>query len=355
MKISAVLIVKNEEKKIERCLKSLIGKVDEIIITDTGSTDNTISIAQKYTDKIFHFTWTNNFSEARNYSLSHSSGDYNLIIDADEYITLWDQKAIQDFATQDKELGIVIQKNKIEQNHQILYQPDYITRFIPKTTFFKGAIHEQVDSDATRTLLPIELSHDGYFHRQEDKFHRNIDLLLQSLQEDPKNAYYLYQLSNEYLGLEEYKSASKYFLDGYKYILNTHSIYPQFIVNYITYCRKTKNYNDGLRIIQHSEQYLENYPDFYFESAGFYLDYVMDDSDNNINYLPLIEVCYKGCLEIGDITSHASLKGVGSFLASYNLGVFYETTNQKSLAIKYYQNAAKLGYPPAKARLNELG
>jgi glycosyltransferase involved in cell wall biosynthesis len=84
MKISACMIVKNEENNIERCLESIVDKVDEIVLIDTGSTDRTVQLAKKYTDKIYYFEWNDNFSEARNYSISKATGDWILIIDADE-------------------------------------------------------------------------------------------------------------------------------------------------------------------------------------------------------------------------------------------------------------------------------
>ncbi|MDD2208634.1 MAG: glycosyltransferase, partial [Bacilli bacterium] len=67
---SLCMIVKNEEKNIENCLKSCHQLFDEIIIVDTGSTDQTKKIVSKYTDKIYDFKWINDFSAARNYSFS---------------------------------------------------------------------------------------------------------------------------------------------------------------------------------------------------------------------------------------------------------------------------------------------
>lgn len=84
MTISVCMIVKNEEKCLAKCLDSLYEIADEIIIVDTGSTDNTKSIAGRYTDKIYDFTWTGNFSDARNYSFSLAGCDYIYCADADE-------------------------------------------------------------------------------------------------------------------------------------------------------------------------------------------------------------------------------------------------------------------------------
>ena len=86
MKISASLIIKNEEKDLPKCLKSIKG-VDEIIIVDTGSTDKSIEIAEKAGAKVYtDYKWNDNFSEARNESKKHCTGDWLLIIDGDEIL-----------------------------------------------------------------------------------------------------------------------------------------------------------------------------------------------------------------------------------------------------------------------------
>ncbi len=353
MKISAVMIVKNEEATLDRCLSSINDIVDEIIVVDTGSTDSTKEIASRYTKNLYYFNWVNDFSAARNFALTKSTGDYNIVIDADEYVTHWDKSLIKSFMKKNK-IGIITQKNKIEQNGQILFHPEYISRFLPKGVYYIGRIHEQPNTTIDRQLVPIELTHDGYFKRSSNKFTRNIDLLTESLSEHPNNPYYLHQIANEYLGLNKLKEAGNYFERAYASIQPSDAVFPQFIVNYITYLRKSLTFIKGLDVIKENEQFLEFYPDFYFESAGFYLDYVMSDPQKNLDYLPLIEVCYKACLEIGDISTHASMIGTGSFLAHYNLGVFYETTGQTIKALECYNLANKSGYEPAQAGIKRL-
>lgn len=84
MTISVCMIVKDEEHCLETCLKSIQPIADEIIIVDTGSTDSTKEIAGKFTDKLYDFKWTGNFSDARNFSFSKASCDYIYCADADE-------------------------------------------------------------------------------------------------------------------------------------------------------------------------------------------------------------------------------------------------------------------------------
>lgn len=84
--ISLCMIVKNEENTLERCLNSVQGLVDEIIIVDTGSTDRTTEIAGKFTDKIYRFPWKDDFAAARNVSFSKASMEYCMWLDADDVI-----------------------------------------------------------------------------------------------------------------------------------------------------------------------------------------------------------------------------------------------------------------------------
>ena len=84
--ISLCMIVKNEERILGRCLDSLAGLVDEMIIVDTGSTDRTCQVAARYTDQIYPFEWTDDFSAARNYAFSKARMEYIYSADADEVL-----------------------------------------------------------------------------------------------------------------------------------------------------------------------------------------------------------------------------------------------------------------------------
>ncbi len=92
--LSLCMIVKNEEQHLARCLLSAKPVVNEIIIVDTGSTDRTKNIALAYGAKVFDFPWTNDFSAARNQSLAKASGDWILVLDADEVISSLDYKML---------------------------------------------------------------------------------------------------------------------------------------------------------------------------------------------------------------------------------------------------------------------
>ena len=93
--ISVCIISKNEEEHIEECCKRLSSYGVEIVLTDTGSTDHTVEIAQNYTAQVFHFDWCDDFAAAKNFCMEKASHDWILFIDCDEYIEEIDTEALQ--------------------------------------------------------------------------------------------------------------------------------------------------------------------------------------------------------------------------------------------------------------------
>ena len=108
--LSVCMIVRDEEKTIERCLNSIKNIADEIIIVDTGSVDNTKNICKKFTDKIYDFVWVDDFSKARNYSFSLASCDYIMWLDADDVVLEKDSKKIINFKKSEQEPDVLMLK-----------------------------------------------------------------------------------------------------------------------------------------------------------------------------------------------------------------------------------------------------
>jgi glycosyltransferase involved in cell wall biosynthesis len=104
--ISLCMIVKDEEKILENFLAPIKDLVDEIIIIDTGSLDKTKEIAKKFTDKVYEFKWQNDFSKARNFSISKATKEWILVLDPDEKIEKEDIIKLKEILTQQKSLTI---------------------------------------------------------------------------------------------------------------------------------------------------------------------------------------------------------------------------------------------------------
>ena len=216
-KISLCMIVKNEEEMLPECLESIDGLVDEIILVDTGSTDKTLEIAERFGAKIFHFPWINDFSAARNESIKHATGDYLLIMDADERLYEFDRTAF-DNAMQfdDFNVGLVALHQATSRNALLddvvcgdarRGSPILLPRFIKKTADFRyeGVVHEQPTFDTQFQFRVIEANivHHGAdddWRAQRAKKERNLELLLSSVDDFGDMAIYWSYLASELEG-----------------------------------------------------------------------------------------------------------------------------------------------------------
>lgn len=218
-KISICMIVKNEEKNLERCLESIIELVKlrfaEIIIVDTGSTDNTIDIAKKYTDKVYLHKWKNDFSEARNYSISMAKGEYIFILDADEELESDGLRKIIDFFNKEdyESYCALYFKEKNFMDFSLKEYGVFTRAFIFKNTkdfCYFGAIHEQPNIKGKRMNLDIYILHYGYINDkklQEEKYKRNITMLKEEIKKEPNNLYIRYQSAISYFAHKDLKEA----------------------------------------------------------------------------------------------------------------------------------------------------
>lgn len=162
--ISLCMIVKNEEDVLSRCLNSIKDVVDEIIIVDTGSSDNTKKIAKNFTDKIYHFNWCDDFAKARNYSFSKATKDYILWLDADDVILPKDVKLLKSLKNDiDKNTDIVMMKYNMGTNDDdntpslSYYRERLIKNF--KNYKWVGRIHEVITPTGNVIYSDIAITH----------------------------------------------------------------------------------------------------------------------------------------------------------------------------------------------------
>lgn len=146
--LSLCMIVKNEEDTLARCLDSIKDAVDEIIIADTGSTDSTVKIAKRYTDKVYHFDWVYDFSAARNFSFSKASSDYCMWLDADDIIDENDLlllKKLKKELSTDTDIVMMPYNTSFDKFGNVIFSY-YRERIIKNNPAYKwsGKVHEAI-------------------------------------------------------------------------------------------------------------------------------------------------------------------------------------------------------------------
>jgi len=220
MKLSGCMIVKDEEETIGRAINSLIGVVDELIVVDTGSKDNTPQIAISMGAEVYSIPWEDDFALARNFALSKASGDWILVLDADEELSAESREKVRDLLKSSTACMYYVKLVNFltdDQNKEDASEA-YIVRIFPRSPDIKyyKRIHEEVFStqNLPRIYSDIVIYHWGYIETSKDrnkKTQRNISLLKKALAEDPNNPFFHYNLGVSLFVAEEYQKAQEQF------------------------------------------------------------------------------------------------------------------------------------------------
>lgn len=208
--ISLCMIVKNEEFNIKKCLDSVKDIVSEIVIVDTGCTDNTIEIVKNYGAKIIPFKWINDFSAARNKSIEYATGDYILFLDADEYF----EKDSHEFFRNLKKPSVphsyfvrIVNFTEREADSSYFVEHYFTRIWVNDPRYrFTGKIHENlIFTDnafcPASVFSGVNVYHTGYMKNEinrKGKFERNLALLNAAIKEEPENSFHEYNLAVQY-------------------------------------------------------------------------------------------------------------------------------------------------------------
>lgn len=342
--ISLCMIVKDEAKYINNCLESVKGLVNEIIIVDTGSSDQTIEICEKHGAKVYSYEWNNDFAEARNYGLSFSTGDWILWLDADEELDATEKAKIPEFLANTNAhvlslpiynyYGETIQVDK--NNAYILYQLRLFRNH--KNIKFHNRIHETPFLPAELTEndienIPVSIHHYGYLQHiveMKQKGQRNIKLLQQELLDSTHSPWIEYHLASEFYRQKEYQQAFDYVNQSILLFLK-HSKKPPSLLYKLKYAILIETNS-----LDEAEQSIEKaillYPDYV--DLHFYKGYILYKMKNYSGALQAFEKC----LELGNHhTKHLILNGVGSFKAWRYKGLCLEQLGKMEDAQEAYR------------------
>lgn len=200
--IGAAIIAKNESKLLSRCLESLKG-FDGIFIADTGSTDNTVEIAKKYTQNVYtDFKWNDSFSDARNFIKSKATTDWLLSIDCDEI--LQDVSKVREaiaLAENRKALGVSVYL-VAEDNGQYFYYPRLFKN--APNVFWEGNIHNTLSVGQGEKIGDVRITV-GYSPAHKDDPDRAFRILKKDV-EDRLNPRSLFYLGREYFYRKDYEN-----------------------------------------------------------------------------------------------------------------------------------------------------
>lgn len=278
--ISLCIIAKNEEANIGRCIKSALPFVDQVIVVDTGSTDNTVNIAKELGAEVYSVPWQEDFSCARNDSLKHAAGQWILFLDCDEELdgnsacTL--RETLEKSSLEGYWLRIV---NMINNQPNTSFLGFRMFRNNPNYRF-ECPIHEQVLPSVVKHSsldkigqLELTVYHYGYDTDEattKQKIKRNLELLNKALDNYGEYGFVYFYLGVEYQKLGEYQKA----LDYYSISLektNLKESYAPAMVRSMVYCNiSLKRLDEGIQLCEKYEKIYPEYTDLTFLKGVLY-------------------------------------------------------------------------------------
>ena len=347
--LALVMIARDEAASIARCLRSVSAFVDEMIVLDSGSTDATASIARDLGAQVHHWPWQDDFAAARNAALAHSTADWNLVLDADEWIVgdgrLLRQAIRGAAANSGAFLGLLPIHSSFNlrgtaaaeesgadattgtppataQDDTRAVTCSWLPRLLPRGVRYVGRIHEHPQSALPLRRLALEIGHDGYLrHKLDHKKGRNRKLLLKSVEDEPGNAYLHYQLDKDYEVYDEHVLAIPCYEQALHLVPNGEGYRHDLVVRTIFCLKKAGLLEIGYQFAQDEMPNWQHSPDFFFVFSDLLIDLAAAEPQRAVSdFLPLARQCLLRSLSIGDQPQlEGSVQGRGSHIAAKNL------------------------------------
>lgn len=344
--ISVCIITKNEADNLQKCLNALKPYPFEIVVTDTGSEDNSLEIARQYTDRVYEFAWVNDFSAARNFCISRASHNIILSLDTDEFLHPLDWDALQRALEEHpKSLGTIELFSYFDVDGETKQQVVRLQRLFNRRYYhFVNPVHEillPLDSVVPTSYdAPVSVDHVGYQGTKEklkEKAERDIAMLRSEIEADPENPYLYFQLGQSYMLMRDEENALPWFRKAMEHHPEPGADYTLVLLcNYAGILLDHNLMEEAANVLPYHDSFADT-KDFLCLSGRVYL------------YMgqPL-----KALPEFVQALSAPKYSLVDPHAPSYYIGLIYEMFGKCDIARAHYENCGD--YPPAVEALKRL-
>ena len=325
-RIALVMIVRNEARCIERCLASARPWVDEMVVLDTGSSDDTPALAARAGAQVHHAAWADDFAAARNAALALTDAEWRLVLDADEWIA-GGTPALAELRLERPGFIGQLSVTSLLDGGAGSEAPSWLPRMLPRGVRYVGRIHEQPESALPRRRLGLAIGHDGYLAAQRAaKGGRNERLLRHALAEQPGDAYLHYQLGKDLELRDRFAAAAPHYAQAAAGAAAQAGWRHDLVLRQVFTLKKLHAFEAALALAEAEMANWPHSPDFFFTLGDLLLGWAAAEPARASELLPMIESSWCQAIDIGERPDlQDSVRGRGSYLAAHNLAVFHES------------------------------
>ncbi|MFC5403515.1 glycosyltransferase [Cohnella soli] len=342
--VTLCMIVKDEESMLASCLSSVAGAVDEIVVVDTGSTDGTVAIAERYGACVIRQAWQNDFAAARNAGVEAARGKWILFLDADEALESSHIAQLREWAMEDGVEGFFLRiRNYVGEGDQGATVNPILRLFRNRPEHrFRGRIHEQIAASivernptAAFRLTDIVVHHYGYRKVHVDaknKVRRNMELLEEALRSEPDNAFYRYNIGVEYLRTGRPAEALVQFTEAAGRIDPVATSYAHLLRKYEIRCLQALGrLEEALERAEEAKALYPGYTDMLHCKAA---------SEKALGRLGEAAATLLEAMKAGESSPiYHTEDGIGTYVTAYVLGEVQEERGQYDDALSWYTEA----------------
>ena len=275
--LSICMIVKNEAALLGRCLESVCGAADQIVVADTGSTDSTVEIAKKFGACVVEAPWRNDFAWARNESLKHASGAWILWLDADDIVPVSSIPLLNDLKKKktDRVYAFIVKNERPGDTGSEFIQ----ARMFPNRPEirFERRIHEQMMPSAIRAGLkmeqfPLVIEHHGYADPAtlRKKAGRNIELMLQDYDHSHPDPVTAVEIADSYFLVDDLEKSQEWYehlLSIKKIVSDSPALAGQAYMGLGNIFNKRERYNEAVEALEKASGLSPWRPDILYSMA----------------------------------------------------------------------------------------
>jgi len=324
-RICLCVIARDEASRIARLLDSVEGLVDEAVVADTGSRDDTAAIARARGARVVELPWADDFARARNACLEAAAADWHLVLDADEWLLAGAGWLL------DLRAGVIpgeyvgrVELHNLDENAQVV-STDRLSRLLPGSVRYAGRVHEQPRHWLPLRDVPLRVAHDGYTAAaMAAKRGRNRTLLRLATAEQPDDAYLWYQLGKDCAAYDDHAEAQPAFARAAALLRGVAlpPWWPDLVLRWLYVLQQGGRLDEALALGDAQLPALGGYPDLHFVLGNVWLDMAARHPVQAGAALQRARACWEQALRIGERpTLPHAVAGRGSQAPRHNLSL----------------------------------